>query len=341
MAERDYTVAIVGATGAVGSELLRILDERRFPVGELRLFASERSAGALVETARGETRVELLDADGFGGVDLAFFCAGGAVSAEYAPIAVDAGAIVVDKSSQFRMEPSVPLVVPEVNADDLATRERGIIASPNCTTIPMVVALKPIADAVGLRRLVASSYQAVSGAGRAGVDTLSRETTALLNLRGIDEEEPSPFAHRIAFNCIPQVDAFLADGSTKEEQKVILESRKVLHREDLPIAVTCVRVPTFYGHAVALTVELDQALDARDAERLLRESPGIVLSEAGDERPYPTPADVGGTDAVYVGRVRNDPSTPNGLQLWVAADNVRKGAALNAVQIAEIVVREL
>ena len=343
MAGREYTVAVVGATGAVGTEVLRILDEREFPVGELRLFASERSAGSFVETERGETRVELLDPEGFGGVDLAFFCAGGAVSAEYAPLAVDAGAIVIDKSSHFRMEPTVPLVVPEVNAGDLDTREGGIIASPNCTTIPMVVALKPIADAAGLRRVVASSYQAVSGGGKAGVDTLSRETTSLLNLRGIDEEAEakSPFAHRIAFNVIPQVDAFLADGATKEERKVILESRKVLHLDDLPIAVTCVRVPTFYGHTVALTVELEQPLDARDAERLLRESPGIVLSEAGDERPYPTPADVGGTDAVYVGRVRNDASSPMGLQLWVAADNVRKGAALNAVQIAEIVAREL
>jgi aspartate-semialdehyde dehydrogenase len=182
----------------------------------------------------------------------------------------------------------------------------------------------------------------VSGAGKLGVDTLSRETTNLLNLRAAEEEgASSPFAHRIAFNCIPQVDGFLADGATKEERKVILESRKVLHLDDLPIAVTCVRVPTFYGHAVALTVELESALDAREAERLLRESPGIVLSESGDARPYPTPADVGGTDAVYVGRVRNDPSYPTGLQLWVAADNVRKGAALNAVQIAEIVARDL
>jgi aspartate-semialdehyde dehydrogenase len=196
---------------------------------------------------------------------------------------------------------------------------------------------------VGLRRIVAASYQAVSGAGKRGVDTLSRETTNLLNLRGVNEEAEAatPFAHRIAFNCIPQVDSVLPDGATKEEHKVIVESRKVLHLDDLPIAVTCVRVPTFYGHAVALTVELESALDARDAERLLRESPGIVLSVAGDEPPYPTPADVAGTDAVYVGRVRNDPSHPMGLQLWVAADNVRKGAALNAVQIAEIVARDL
>jgi aspartate-semialdehyde dehydrogenase len=341
MAARELTVAVVGATGAVGSEVLRILDEREFPLGELRLFASQRSAGSFIETARGETRVDMLDHDAFGGVDLAFFCAGGAVSAEYAPIAVEAGAVAIDKSSHFRMEPTVPLVVPEVNAGDLATREGGIIASPNCTTIPMVVALKPIADAVGLRRIIASSYQAVSGAGKAGVDTLSRETTDLLNLRSVSEEEHSPFPHRIAFNCIPQVDAFLSDGATKEERKVILESRKVLHLDDLPIAVTCVRVPTFYGHAVALTVELENPLDPREAERLLRESPGIILSEPGDARPYPTPADVGGTDAVYVGRVREDPSNPGGLQLWVAADNVRKGAALNAVQIAEIIAREL
>ncbi len=342
MAERDYTVAVVGATGAVGSELLKILDERQFPVAELRLFASERSAGMLVETERGEARVEHVDAYGFIGVDLAFFCAGGAISAEYAPLAVDAGAVVIDKSSVFRMEPDVPLVVPEVNAPDIGLRERGIIASPNCTTIPMVVALKPIADAVGLRRVIAASYQAVSGAGKRGVETLSRETVNLLNLRDAGEgDAASPFPHRIAFNLFPQVDAFLEDGSTKEETKVVAESRKVLHLEDLAVAVTCVRVPTFYGHAVALTIETDAKLDAREAERLLREAPGIVLMQLGDERPYATPADVGGTDAVYVGRVRDDPSHPTGLQLWVAADNVRKGAALNAVQIAEIVAREL
>jgi len=341
VAAREYNVAVVGATGAVGSELLKILQERQFPIGELRLFASERTAGELIQLERGEVRVELLDPEGFGGVDLAFFCAGGAVSAEYAPIAVDAGAVVIDKSSYFRQQPDVPLVVPEVNADDLATRERGIIASPNCTTIPIVVALKPIADAVGLGRIVASSYQAVSGGGKRGVETLSRETVNLLNLRGAEEGGDSVFPHRIAFNCIPQVDAFLPDGATKEEAKVIAETRKVLHLDELPIAVTCVRVPTFYGHAVALTVETESKLDASEAARLLGEAPGVILCDETSERPYPTPADVGGTDAVYVGRIRDDPSHPTGLQLWVAADNVRKGAALNAVQIAEIVAREL
>jgi aspartate-semialdehyde dehydrogenase len=342
MAEREFAVAIVGATGAVGGEVLRTLEERLFPVGDLRLFASARSAGELIEWRGDSVRVEQVEGDGFEGVDLAFFCAGGAVSAEYAPRAADAGAVVIDKSSHFRMDPDVPLVVPEVNAADLLDRHRGIIASPNCTTIPMVVALKPIADAVGLARVVAASYQAVSGGGKRGVDTLSRETINLLNLRDpASGEEPSVFPRRIAFNCIPQVDVFLEDGSTKEEAKVIAETRRVLHLETLPVAVTCVRVPTFYGHSVALTVELEQPLDAADARRLLREAPGVVLCEIGDEMPYPTAADVGGTDAVYVGRVRNDPSHPHGLQLWVAADNVRKGAALNAVQIAEIVIRDL
>ncbi len=341
MRGQGYAVAVVGATGAVGSELLKILEEREFPLGELRLFASERSAGELIALARGEVRVDLLDPEGFHGIDFAFFCAGGAISAEYAPLAVEAGAVVIDKSSYFRQDPDVPLVVPEVNAADLAERARGIIASPNCTTIPIVVALKPILDVVGVARIVAASYQAVSGGGKRGIEVLSRETTNLLNLRAAGDGGSSVFPHRIAFNCIPQVDAFLADGSTKEEAKVIAETRKVLHLDELPIAVTCVRVPTFFGHAVALTVETEGKLDARDAERLLRESPGIVLHDASSERPYPTPADVGGSDAVYVGRVRNDPSHPTGLQLWVAADNVRKGAALNAVQIAEIVAREL
>jgi aspartate-semialdehyde dehydrogenase len=339
---RGYTVAIVGATGAVGSELVKILEERAVRVGELRLFASERSAGELVEFAGGETRVERLDADGFHGVDLAFFCAGGAVSAMYAPLAVEAGAIVIDKSSHFRQDERVPLVVPEVNATDVHERGRGIIASPNCTTIPIVVALNPIAEASGLARIVAASYQAVSGAGKRGVEALSRETINLLNMRdAADGGVEAVFPQRIAFNCIPQVDAFLADGSTKEEAKVIAETRKVLHHDALPIAVTCVRVPTFYGHAVALTVETERGLDAAEARRLLREAPGVLLCEGGGELAYPTPADVGGTDAVYVGRVRDDPSHPRGLQLWVAADNVRKGAALNAVQIAEIVLQEL
>jgi len=340
--ERAYTIAIVGATGAVGGELVKILEERAFPVGELRLFATEHSAGALVDFAGGETRVEILDADGFHGVDIAFFCAGGAVSAAYAPLAVEAGAVVIDKSSHFRQDEGVPLVVPEVNAADVDARERGIIASPNCTTIPIVVALNPIAEAGGLGRIVAASYQAVSGAGKRGVEALSRETIGLLNMRdAAHEEAETVFPQRIAFNCIPQVDVFLADGSTAEEAKVIAETRKVLHCDALPIAVTCVRVPTFYGHAVALTIETERRLDAAEARRLLREAPGVLLCEAGGEPAYATPADVGGTDAVYVGRIRNDPSHPHGLQLWVAADNVRKGAALNAVQIAELVAREL
>ncbi len=342
MAERELTVAIVGATGAVGGEVLRILEARVFPVGDLRLFASARTAGELVEWRNGSVRVEELDTEGFEGVDLAFFCAGGAVSAEYAPIAVSAGAVVIDKSSHFRMDPEVPLVVPEVNAADLHERERGIIASPNCTTIPIVVALKPIADAVGLGRIVASSYQAVSGGGKKGIDALSRETVNLLNLREAQgDEDGSPFPRRIAFNCIPQVDAFLEDGSTKEEAKVVAETRRVLHLDDLPVAVTCVRVPTFYGHTVALTVETERPIDPAEARSLLRDAPGVILCDLGDEMPYPTAADVGGTDAVYVGRVRRDPSHASGLQLWVAADNVRKGAALNAVQIAEIVLRDL
>ncbi len=342
MAEREFSVAVVGATGAVGTEVLRTLEERIFPVGELRLFASPRSAGARIEWRGDSLLVEVVDGDRFEGVDLAFFCAGGAVSAEFAPRAVDAGAIVIDKSSYFRMDPDVPLVVPEVNGDDLQQRERGIIASPNCTTIPIVVALKPIADEVGLARIVASSYQAVSGGGKRGVDALSRETVNLLNLREAwTSEDDSPFPQRIAFNCIPQVDAFLPDGSTKEEAKVIAETRRVLHLETLPVAVTCVRVPTFYGHSVALTVETEQPIDPEDARRLLREAPGVILCDLADEVPYPTAAVVGGTDAVYVGRVREDPSHPRGLQLWVAADNVRKGAALNAVQIAELVIRDL
>ncbi len=343
MSDRKFNVAVVGATGAVGTEVVKVLAERAFPIAELRLFASERSAGSSVGYGDREVEVELLDEDVFAGIDLAFFCAGGEVSARFVPIATEAGAIVIDKSSVFRMDPDVPLVVPEVNAADIAERGRGIIASPNCTTIPMVVALKPLMDEAGLERLVASSYQAVSGAGKQGVDTLSMETVNVMNMRAprTDADGPSVFPHRIAFNCIPQVDSFLADGSTKEEVKVIAESRRVLHHEELPVSVTCVRVPTFYGHGVALTFETTEKLEAEDARRLLRGAPGVILADGGEAMPYPTPADVGGTDAVFVGRVRNDPMVPCGLQLWVAADNVRKGAAVNAVQIAEIAAREL
>jgi len=339
VSEAGYRVAVVGATGAVGGEVVRVLAERAFPIEELRLLASPRSARATVAFAGGELEVEVLTPEAFAGIDYAFFCAGGQVSAEYAPLAVDAGAVVIDKSSVFRLEPDVPLVVPEVNAADLEERGRGIVASPNCTTIPIVVALKPLADEAGLARIVASSYQAVSGAGKGGIDALSRETVNLLNMRAPhgEDDPPSVFPHRIAFNCIPQIDAFLADGSTKEEAKVIAETRRVLHLDELPVAVTCVRVPTFYGHGVALTIETERALDPEEARRLLRGAPGVILADGAAACPYPTPADVGGTDAVYVGRVRADPSHPRGLQLWVAADNVRKGAALNAVQIAELI----
>jgi aspartate-semialdehyde dehydrogenase len=341
--ERGYAVGVVGATGAAGGETIRVLEERGFPVRELRLFASERSIGEPIEFDGTEIRVQGIDQHAFDGLDLAFFSAGGAISKQWAPVAVDAGAVVVDKSSHFRMHPQVPLVVPEVNAADAFDRDLGIVASPNCTSIPIVVAVKPIADAVGLTRIVAASYQAVSGGGKRGIETLSRETIDLLNMRNHDDEEDERrvFPHRIAFNCIPQVDTFLDDGSTKEEAKVIAESRKVLHMPELAVAVTCVRVPTFYGHAVALTIETERPIAAEDARRILRDAPGVLLCELGDELPYPTPADVGGTDAVYVGRVREDPSHPRGLQLWVAADNVRKGAGLNAVQIAEVVIRQL
>jgi len=338
---RSYDVAVVGATGAVGGEVVRILDERLFPIGDLRLFASLESVGIGVEVGGRELGVEPLGPRAFAGIDLAFFCAGAAVSAEYAPQAVAAGAVVVDTSARFRTDPLVPLVVPEVNAAALACREGGIVASPTGATIALVVALGPIAGAAGLCRVVASTYEAVSGAGKRGIETLSRETVNVLNMRSPSgEEDEAVFAHRIAFNCIPQVDELLADGSTREEEAVIAGTRKVLGLDALPLAITCVRVPTFYGSAVALTVETERALAPDEARAVLRAAPGIILCEAGDEMPYPTCADVGGTDAVYVGRVRADPAQPHGLQLWVALDNVRKGAALNAVQIAEILTRE-
>lgn len=350
---------MVGATGTVGREIVQLLADRLFPVRELRLFEPGQGAGELVEFAGGALRVELLECERLAGVEIAFFSAGEEVSRDYAPAAVAEGAVVIDSSGHFQRDPLVPLVVPEVNAADVCERGRGIVASPSGGVTPIVVALKPIADAVGIDRVVVNAYQAVSGAGKRGIETLARETFELLSMRGEDaggeaaeestEEDLAEgggaparvFPRRIAFNCFPQVDALLEDGSTKAETDVVTEMRKVMHLDDLPVAVTCVRAPVFYGDAVALVVETTRELDASEARRILRAAPGVLLCEDGSEMPYPTPADVGGTDAVYVGRVRDDPSHPRGLQLWVAADNVRKGAALNAVQIAEIVAREL
>ncbi len=335
-AKEKYNVAVVGATGAVGEELRKILAERLFPVGELRLLASERSAGQRLEFCGRQVPVEVLDHDSFDDVDIALFSAGGSVSAQYAPVAVDAGAVVIDNTNCFRMDDDVPLVVPEVNAEKIAEHvHRGIIANPNCSTIQMVVALKPLYDAAGITRVVVSTYQSVSGAGRRAMEELGRQALALFNSGEVECEQ---FPHQIAFNCIPQIDSFLPNGYTKEEMKMVWETRKILDDPDIRISATTVRVPVFCSHSESINVETRTKLSAADVRAILREAPGVLLQDDPQNNDYPLATEAAGKDATYVGRIREDDSVENGINLWVVADNLRKGAALNAVQIAEILV---
>lgn len=338
MKKESYNVAVVGATGAVGEQLREVLEERQFPVGELRLLASERSAGQFLPFQNRQIRVDILKEDSFQNVDIGLFSAGGKVSAKYAPLAVAAGAVVVDNTSHFRMDPDVPLVVPEVNAEQIAKyKARGIVANPNCSTIQMVVALKPLHDAARLKRVVVSTYQSVSGAGRMAMEELSQQVGALFNGREIRKEK---FPHQIAFNCIPHIDVFLEDGYTKEEWKMIHETRKILGEPHLAVTATTVRVPVFCSHSESVNVETERKLTAAQARAILRDAPGVLLADVPEENIYPLAIDAVGKDATYVGRVREDQSVANGLNLWVVADNLRKGAALNAVQIAEILIRD-
>jgi aspartate-semialdehyde dehydrogenase len=334
VSERDYTVAIVGATGVVGGTVRAILEERDFPVGELRLLASERSRGAQLAFKGAACTVGELSAGAFAGVDLAFFAAGGAVSQEFVPQAVAAGAVAIDKSSAFRADPAVPLVVPEVNADHLA-RHQGIVATPNCSTIQMVVALKPLHDAAGVERVVVSTYQSVSGSGKRGVDDLDRQARAWAT--GADPAL-SFYPHRIAFNLLPHIDSFLSDGSTKEEQKMVDETVKIFADPGIRVTATCVRVPVFGAHSESLNVQTREPLGAAAARELLAAAPGVEVIDDPSHGRYPTPLDAEGKDPVFVGRIRDDDTAPNCLNFWVVADNLRKGAALNAVQIAEALV---
>ncbi|MGH7794389.1 MAG: aspartate-semialdehyde dehydrogenase [Candidatus Binatia bacterium] len=338
MKKENYNIAIVGASGAVGEQLREVLEERQFPVGELRLLASERSAGQFLPFQNKQVRVGILEENSFQGIDIGLFSAGAKVSAQFAAAAVAAGAIVVDNTSHFRMEPDVPLVVPEVNATEIARyKNRGVVANPNCSTIQMVVVLKPIHDAARIKRVVVSTYQSVSGAGRMAMEELSQQVGALFNGREIKKEK---FPHQIAFNCIPHIDVFMEDGYTKEEWKMIHETRKILGEPALPLTATSVRVPVFCSHSESVNVETEKKLTAAQAKALLREAPGVILADIPEENIYPMAIDAVGKDATYVGRVREDPSVANGLNLWVVSDNLRKGAALNAVQIAEILIRD-
>ena len=337
-AGRRYTVAVVGATGAVGEAMLAILAERRFPVGELVALASERSAGGYVDFMDDEVLVRDLATFDPAGVDIALFSAGGSVSKAYAPKFAAAGAVVIDNSSTFRYDDDVPLVVSEVNPEQAGNRPRGIIANPNCSTMQLMVALKPLHDAAKIERINIATYQSASGAGRSGMEELGRQTAELLNFQDI---KPSKFQVQIAFNLIPQIDDFQPNGFTKEEMKLVWETRKILGDEAIGVNPTVVRVPVFYGHSEAVHIETRDKLSAEQARELLERAPGVVVVDERVAGGYPTPVThASGSDAVYVGRIREDLSHPRGLDLWVVSDNIRKGAALNAVQIAELVASE-
>ena len=325
-------VAVVGATGAAGQMTLRILEERKFPVRELRAYASERSVGKTVTFAGEAIRVEKVTAEAFRGVEVAFFSAGSAQSREHAPLAVQAGAVVVDKSSAFRMDPAVPLVVPEINAHTVSGH-RGIVASPNCTTIVTAMPLAPLHRAARIRRVVATSYQAVSGAGVAGVEELRQETLAWARGEAI---VPRYFAHQIAFNLIPHIDKFGEGGYTGEEWKLVNELRKILEAPDLPVSPTTVRVPVFTAHSVAVNVETEEKVTVPRARELFERFPGLRVWDDPAESRYPMPITVEGQDDCVVGRIREDLTSPRGLNFWVVGDQLRKGAATNAVQIAEL-----
>ena len=331
---KTFTVAVVGATGAVGQTMLDILAERDFPVDTLIPLASERSAGEQVAFKGGKLTVRDLATFDPAGVDFALFSAGGGISKDYAPKFAAAGAVVIDNSSAFRMDADVPLVVSEVNPQALDSIPRGIVANPNCSTMQMLVALAPIHRAAGIRRINVATYQSVSGAGRSALEELGRQTAGIL---GFKEPEPQRFPVQIAFNLIPHIDEFLDNGYTKEEMKLVWETRKILGDDSIQVNPTAVRVPVFYGHSEAVNVETARKLSAAEARALLEQSPGVTVVDERVPGGYPTPVThASGTDAVYVGRIREDISCPNGLNLWVVSDNIRKGAALNAVQIAEL-----
>jgi aspartate-semialdehyde dehydrogenase len=331
---RLWNVAVVGATGAVGNEILRVLEERDFPVGELRLLASSRSAGNFLEFRDEQILVHELTGDSFAGIDIALFSAGGGRSEEFCPIAAAAGAVCIDNSSAWRMDPDVPLVVPEVNPDEIARyAKKGIIANPNCSTIQLVTALKPLHDFATIRRVVVSTYQAVSGSGQKAIDELRIQSGELLNGRSADCKV---YPHQIAFNCLPHIDVFLDNGYTREEMKMVNETRKIMGDGSLKVTATAVRVPVFYGHSESVNIETERKLTVEQARHLISNAPGCQLVDDPANQVYPMPIEAAGQDLTLVGRIREDETVENGLNLWVVADNLRKGAATNAVQIAEI-----
>jgi len=334
---RLWNIAIVGATGAVGTQMIECLVERNFPVGKIKFLASGRSAGQALEFDGKPVLVEELTHDSFEGVDIALFSAGGARSEEFCPSAAKAGAVCIDNSSAWRMDKDVPLVVPEVNPQAIAGyKKKGIIANPNCSTIQMVVALKPLHDFGTIKRIVVSTYQAVSGTGKKAIDELRIQTGELLNGRPVKNEV---YPHRIAFNCLPQIDSFCDNGYTKEEMKMANETAKIMESE-IKTTATCVRVPVFYGHSESVNIETVEKISAAKARELLKDAPGVQLVDDPAGGDYPMAINAAGEDLTLVGRIREDDSIENGLNLWIVADNIRKGAATNAVQIAEMLIEK-
>jgi aspartate-semialdehyde dehydrogenase len=335
---KTFYVAVVGATGAVGNEMLKILEERKFPVGKLKLLASERSLGKSLEYKGESLPVEVLEEDSFTGVQIGLFSAGGSISEKFAPLAAQAGCVVIDNTSAFRMVPDIPLVVPEVNPEAIALyKNRGIIANPNCSTIQMVVALKPIHDAVRIKRIVVSTYQAVSGTGKKAIDELMDQTRALLTFQ---DPVIKVYPHQIAFNCLPQIDVFVDNGYTKEEMKMINETKKIMNDPTIAVTATTVRVPVFYAHSESVNIETEKKITPQEVRELLAKAPGVTVVDDPADRQYPLAIHAAGRDETFVGRIREDESIPNGINMWVVSDNLRKGAALNAVQIAEILGKD-
>lgn len=336
--DKLFNVAVAGATGAVGNQMIACLEERNFPVGNLKLLATSKSAGRKLRFKGEEFPVEELTETSFKGLDIAIFSAGGAASQKYAPFAAKDGCLVVDNSAAWRMDPDVPLVVPEVNPHAVGQySNKGIIANPNCSTIQMVVALAPIHKKVGIKRIVVSTYQAVSGTGKKAIDELHNQTKAVLNFI---EPERKVYPHRIAFNCLPHIDVFLDNGYTKEEMKMVEETKKILEDDSIGITATTVRVPVFFSHSESVNVETRDPITPDEVRALLEKAPGVKVVDNPSENLYPMAIDTAGRDETFVGRIRADESVPSGINLWVVSDNIRKGAATNAVQIAEIVARD-
>lgn len=328
---KSYNVAVVGATGLVGRKMTQVLEEHNFPVKNLTPLASERSVGKEVSFKGEKVKVQKLTPESFKGIEIALFSAGASVSKEFAPIAAKAGTVVIDNSSAWRMDPSIPLVVPEVNRNNIF-KHHGIIANPNCSTIQMVVVLKPLHDRYKIKRVVVSTYQSVTGAGQKGVDQLDEEL-------GKKQGNTKKFPHKIAFNCLPHIDMFREDGYTKEEFKMIFETAKIMGDDSILVSPTCVRVPVFGGHSEAVNIEMEKSYELEDVFKLLKKSPGIIVEDDPSQNIYPMPLNAYDKDEVFVGRIRRDESAPNALNLWIVSDNIRKGAATNAVQIAEELIK--